>query len=47
VLRSKDESMASVQQMTAIHAIATLLCAAGLDGEYVGVTGRRLDWLEW
>ena len=40
VLWLNDESMAPGQQIPAIHVIATLLSAAGLDGEYVEVTGR-------
>lgn len=42
----KDESMTPGQQITAIRVIATLLSAADLDGEYVEVTKRWLDYIE-
>lgn len=46
VLWLKDESMTPGQQITAIRVIATLLAAAELDGEYVEVTKRWLDYIE-
>jgi hypothetical protein len=46
VLWLKDESMTPGQQITAIRVIATLLSAA-LDGEYVEVTKRWLDYIEY
>jgi hypothetical protein len=46
VLWLKDESMTPGQQITAIRVIGTLLSAADLDGEYVEVTERWLDYIE-
>jgi len=46
VLWLKDESMTPGQQITAIRVIATLLSAADLNGEYVEVTKRWLDYIE-
>lgn len=46
VLWLKDESMTPGQQIKAICAIATLLSSAELDGEYVEVTDRWLDYID-
>ena len=42
----KDESMTPGQQVTAIRVIATLLSAADLNGEYVEVAKRWLNYIE-
>ena len=46
VLWLKDESMTPGQQVTAIRVIATLLSAADLNGEYVEVAKRWLNYIE-
>lgn len=46
VLWLKDESMSPGQQIKSICVIASLLSQAELEGEYVEVTKRWLDYLE-
>jgi hypothetical protein len=46
VLWLKEESMTPGQQIKAICVISTLLSAAELDGEYVEVTERWLEYID-